>query len=69
MDPRTHPIFSNFSIMRNIKKHFTSDDWEKVICALRNPLNEDFDLCHVCIKTGIINIGDHYYLTDKIDSK
>lgn len=60
MDPQTHPIFSNSAIMRTLKKFFNLGEWECVVCALRNPMNEHFDLCHVCNETGIITIGDHY---------
>ena len=60
MDSKEHPIFSNYSIMSNLKQFFSKVDWEKAICALRNPLDEEFDLCNYCPVTNIVTIGGHY---------
>ena len=60
MDSKKHPIFSNRVLMNNLKQYFKKSQWDSLICALRNPLNEDFDLCYWCQTTNVVTIGSHY---------
>lgn len=64
-----HPIFSNFAIMSVLRTHFTPLEWERLICSLRNPLDQCFELCHFNLETNIVTIGDHFDVKGKIDGE
>ena len=60
-----HKIFSNFAVMTALKTYFSTLEWERIICALRNPLGQKFELCYFNQATNIVTIGDHYDIKGK----
>ena len=61
LDPEKHPIVCNAVIMDKLRQFFTAEEWGKIICALRNPLQDPtFDMCVLSEDQKTINIGNHF---------